>query len=70
MVPEWLGRKICKFYKRGNYILFSAYFLEQINYRQFGFVLGLLSQAQRGEELDTSSIGEHTPPPQLEGLKV
>eukprot|EP00049_Salpingoeca_infusionum_P026412 m.25586 g.25586 ORF g.25586 m.25586 type:complete len:571 (-) comp8736_c0_seq1:200-1912(-) len=38
-----------------------------INYSQFGYILGLLSQAQRGEPLDTSTIGPSTPVPTIAG---
>eukprot|EP00730_Choanoeca_flexa_P010302 TRINITY_DN17417_c0_g1_i1.p1 TRINITY_DN17417_c0_g1~~TRINITY_DN17417_c0_g1_i1.p1 ORF type:complete len:549 (+),score=136.01 TRINITY_DN17417_c0_g1_i1:36-1682(+) len=41
----------------------------KINYRQLGFLLGLISQAQKDEELDISVIGPATEPPVLEGLK-
>ncbi|EGD83666.1 hypothetical protein PTSG_04271 [Salpingoeca rosetta] len=40
----------------------------KLDYRQLGFALGLMGQAQRGEELDPSVIGPATPPPTLHGL--
>eukprot|EP00054_Salpingoeca_dolichothecata_P006914 m.40492 g.40492 ORF g.40492 m.40492 type:complete len:641 (-) comp16754_c0_seq4:158-2080(-) len=43
--------------------------LGKMNFRQVGFLLGLMSQAQRGEELDKSTVGPSTPGPILHGLK-
>jgi hypothetical protein len=43
--------------------------LLQIDYRQLGYLLGLIGQAQRGEALDISLVGAHSTPPQLLGLK-
>ena len=40
----------------------------QLDYRQLGFVLGLMGQAQRGEELDPAVIGPESEPPTLDGL--
>eukprot|EP00047_Mylnosiga_fluctuans_P003901 m.231608 g.231608 ORF g.231608 m.231608 type:complete len:551 (-) comp12239_c0_seq1:53-1705(-) len=40
-----------------------------VDFRQFGYLLGLMSLAQRGEPLDTSLIGPDTPSPHLEGLQ-
>eukprot|EP00045_Choanoeca_perplexa_P012469 m.136081 g.136081 ORF g.136081 m.136081 type:complete len:546 (+) comp16021_c0_seq2:83-1720(+) len=41
----------------------------KINYRQLGFLLGLISQAQNKQELDITTIGPTTPAPELDGLK-
>jgi len=40
-----------------------------MDYRQLGFLLGLMSQAQRGQALDPNNVGAATPPPDLAGLK-
>jgi hypothetical protein len=40
-----------------------------VDFKQFGYILGLMSQAQRGEALDTATINENTPSPHLEGLQ-
>ena len=44
-------------------------FAAQIDYRQLGFLLGLMGQAQRNEPLDRAAIGALTAPPVLHGLK-
>ncbi len=43
--------------------------MPQIDYRQLGYLLGLMGQAQRGETLDLAQIGAHSTPPLLHGLK-
>jgi hypothetical protein len=37
----------------------------KLDFSQLGYLLGLISQAQRGEELDPASVGPATPPPSL-----
>lgn len=41
-----------------------------IDYKQLGFLLGLVGQAQRGEALNISAIGPTSVPPTLEGLQI
>ena len=40
----------------------------RINYKQFGQVLGLISQLQADEPTDLTIIGPNTTPPKLEGV--
>lgn len=39
-----------------------------MDYKQLGFLLGLIGQQQRGEELSIASVGPQSVPPVLEGL--
>jgi hypothetical protein len=40
-----------------------------MDYKQLGYLLGLIGQAQRGEPLSIESITPQVPPPALEGLQ-
>jgi hypothetical protein len=50
------------------FVYLTHHALWQIDYRQLGYLLGLMGQAQRGEPLDMGSIGAHSGAPTIYGL--